>query len=470
MRIIVLLFAVIMALPSGAQPSPVTPPDDPSWYLRNFQEFLGERPDADSAHYCITRIASKPEWSQLLDMFLVDLLPMYLSEKPIDSLSGDLKVMEDKKFAEYEKLIILLEADTVAAIRERVMPMKLSHEVRRQAGNPAAVRQLVNTFINTQFTQPDVSRYKIGKYALAIIHDLDGRPEYSSLTDELSDRLLADLKKHQVPLTDTISRAMVDRRAWFRYSYALANYQLAVKAKTKTDRDRFYQQAYAYSPDLRDQNSKYQYGYDMIYILGEPNETFQDEYITYMRSTGAPVQQVLSLLTSTALVHPLYRDTLRQYYQAHPLKKESFDDYWYKQVSKSGRIAPVTALYRTDSTLFELAALKGQWVFVDFWGTWCGPCRFEHPELEAFYKDFIQKNEGKIAMMTIACRDTKEKVLDYMKEKNYSFPVAMSDGKIQNSFGITGYPGKVLVTPDGKFVSVPFGMDWKGFVQNYTGL
>jgi hypothetical protein len=68
----------------------------------------------------------------------------------------------------------------------------------------------------------------------------------------------------------------------------------------------------------------------------------------------------------------------------------------------------------------------------------------------------------------VACRDTEQKVTTYMTTKKYSFPVAMSDNKIEKLFKVPGYPTKILITPTGKYITVPFGIDWVSFVNNYV--
>ncbi len=57
-----------------------------------------------------------------------------------------------------------------------------------------------------------------------------------------------------------------------------------------------------------------------------------------------------------------------------------------------------------------------------------------------------------------------------MKENNFSFPVAMSDSKIENNFSVQGYPTKILITPKGKYITIPFGIDWRNFIKQYCDL
>lgn len=57
-----------------------------------------------------------------------------------------------------------------------------------------------------------------------------------------------------------------------------------------------------------------------------------------------------------------------------------------------------------------------------------------------------------------------------MTEKHFTFPVAMSDNKIENNYSVQGYPTIVLITPEEKYVIVPFGIDWINFVKQFCSL
>lgn len=91
--------------------------------------------------------------------------------------------------------------------------------------------------------------------------------------------------------------------------------------------------------------------------------------------------------------------------------------------------------------------------------------------MQQFSKEIKETYSSKIGLMTIACMDTEAAVTKYMKEKNFSFPVSMSDGKVQTVFPVTGYPTKILINPEGKYTTIPFGIKkWVEFVKEYCDL
>ena len=133
--------------------------------------------------------------------------------------------------------------------------------------------------------------------------------------------------------------------------------------------------------------------------------------------------------------------------------------------------APAVALNLLDKKLFSSNQLLGKWILIDFWATWCIPCRADHPAMQQFYDSIVLKNAGSISFLTIACDDTEKKVVDYLNENHFNFPVAMSDNKIEKAFSVQGFPSKILITPQGKYIVVPFGSNvWINFVTQYCSL
>jgi cytochrome c-type biogenesis protein len=103
----------------------------------------------------------------------------------------------------------------------------------------------------------------------------------------------------------------------------------------------------------------------------------------------------------------------------------------------------------------SLQDLRGQVVLLNFWATWCGPCRIEMPEFEAIY------NEHKDAGFTILAVNNAEPLDDvqgFREEFDLSFPLAMDErADIQNLYNIFSYPSTFIVDRDGIIVARHFG-------------
>lgn len=104
---------------------------------------------------------------------------------------------------------------------------------------------------------------------------------------------------------------------------------------------------------------------------------------------------------------------------------------------------------------FVLSGLDGKKVTIgkenkvavlNFWATWCPPCRAEFPELVSF----SQKNNEKVQFYSINLQENQEKVLNFLKQENYSLPVLLDeDGKVAKMFRVTAIPTTLIIDAQG---------------------
>jgi cytochrome c biogenesis protein CcmG, thiol:disulfide interchange protein DsbE len=97
-----------------------------------------------------------------------------------------------------------------------------------------------------------------------------------------------------------------------------------------------------------------------------------------------------------------------------------------------GQPAPALVLKEMGGSTFDLAALHGEVVVINFWATWCAPCRKELPALDAFYKQYHAKGVDLIGVSADRRHDRKE-VEQAMQ--SLSYPVAMLEDAEENGFG-----------------------------------
>ena len=126
-----------------------------------------------------------------------------------------------------------------------------------------------------------------------------------------------------------------------------------------------------------------------------------------------------------------------------------------------GSPAPDFELATTDGGSTTLAAQRGKVVFVNFWATWCPPCRDEAPSLERLYREL--RDEGfEVLAVSVDAPASREEVEAFEREFELSFPVLLDPGKrAHDAFGVTGVPETYLIDRGGRLQERYIGpRDW----------
>lgn len=112
-----------------------------------------------------------------------------------------------------------------------------------------------------------------------------------------------------------------------------------------------------------------------------------------------------------------------------------------------GDNAPSFILKDLKGNTVTLDSLKGKVVFLDFWASWCGPCKEELPELEALYKKYSK--EG-FEVVGVSVDKSESKVVEFLEKRPVSFTILTdTKGQVAESFGLPGMPTGYFIGRDG---------------------
>jgi cytochrome c biogenesis protein CcmG, thiol:disulfide interchange protein DsbE len=132
-----------------------------------------------------------------------------------------------------------------------------------------------------------------------------------------------------------------------------------------------------------------------------------------------------------------------------------------------GEPVPDTELPRLDGDgAGSIADYRGDWVLVNFWASWCDPCRTESPDLERFHER--HRKDG-FTVLGINQSDLSEDALAFVEEYGLSYPqLRDGEGERAEEFGMTGLPESFLVDPDGNVAHIRRGPVDAEYLETYV--
>ncbi len=118
---------------------------------------------------------------------------------------------------------------------------------------------------------------------------------------------------------------------------------------------------------------------------------------------------------------------------------------------KEGKPAPDFALVSTSGRQFRLSDHRDKVIVINFWATWCGPCRMELPALNGLYREYPPE---KFLLLAVALQSDPEDVKAMAQELKLEMPVLFGNGTVDEQYGIRGFPTTVIVGPGGTVLDV----------------
>ena len=131
-----------------------------------------------------------------------------------------------------------------------------------------------------------------------------------------------------------------------------------------------------------------------------------------------------------------------------------------RQEGLAGNPAPDFTLNDINGNPLALSSLRGKWVIIDFWGSWCGWCIKGMPKMKEYY----EKYGDKLEILGVDCNDTVEKWKGAVAKHELPWlhvycDMENGDRDVLKMYGVSGFPTKVVVDPEGRVAKVIVGED-----------
>jgi len=116
---------------------------------------------------------------------------------------------------------------------------------------------------------------------------------------------------------------------------------------------------------------------------------------------------------------------------------------------------PGFTLLTPEEKKISLKDFKGKTVFLNFWATWCVPCREEMPAMEKLYQEYKDKN---FVVLAVNVKDRRQEAIAFLKELKLTYPVALDpEAEVASLYGAWGLPTTYLIGPKGEGLARGWG-------------
>ena len=189
------------------------------------------------------------------------------------------------------------------------------------------------------------------------------------------------------------------------------------------------------------------------FIKAHPDYECSAYLITYMRDVEKMKEAVTLLKPDVrdGRMKPLYQGMLDQIEAEMKAEEEA------AKKQAAGIEAPDFTLNDLNGKPLKLSSLRGKYVILDFWGSWCGWCIKGIPQMKEYYTKYA----GKFEILGIDCNDTEQKWKDAVAKHELPWLHVYNPktSSVLTDYGIQGFPTKIIIGPDGKIVKTIVGED-----------
>ncbi|HKG05474.1 MAG TPA: TlpA disulfide reductase family protein [Pedobacter sp.] len=379
-----------------------------------------------------------------------------------DNFGGLIYRLQDKDSLKQALGIIQeIEALKIPIATELLAGMK-TYVRAKLATSPGELAAIANTQFNSVFD-------KAGRYRLLIYDELVKKRVPDSIKLAYIDYTI-DLDKKKIDLLNSGSienvspfifkHFILPNKVIYKKNLADAYYRKS--QLLKTTETAYLQMAADHLPSQQDRvDNDHALKVDYRFI---PYVSYTDLYLASGGNAGMSDEARLQKNVEMVILEPeRYTKLKEDYMKVFPTG--DFKTFFNNTLKAKLPAVPKFSLQERSGLMVANKDQASKFVFVDFWGTWCGACVAEIDKIDAIH--LKNPSPDKLVVTTIACFDKKKNVDDFMSRTKYSYQVLMSDGKVEIDFKIRSYPTKLLLLPNGVYLTIPFQSDYQDILNKY---
>lgn len=432
--------------------------------------------DADSAMVLIKLLAAyKMDLNGWLDQSFSQHLPTHsfdsvdarrhfmaagLSEKAIQGLFEEGRLGP----ANAQQIINRLAMDPDSTIQASVKPMALWNKAMHTT-DTAILKNIAAQF--DHINAAEMTLGKAARYEL-LVHGMLKKANLQKDADALLDKTLQDLQNNQADTAYWAAHPELKEKKYANQNILSHAYHLKYEQMLPKDKKAAlnYLSLATVSAPKNNEEKAYESFYDRHFLNSK--EDYGPEFAAALVALGKP-EDAMRVLSKQLAINPGMLDEARKLFEKS-FPNKSFADYFRNVLLKEWEQAPDFTLTGLNNESFRLSDYKGKWLLLDFWGTWCGPCRQDLPNLNRLAEEMKAGKHPGNAMLAISCREPLETTREFVVANKYVFPAAHSDGNVEKGYKVRGYPTKVLVSPEGKMLDLQFGTDYAAILNMYSSI
>jgi thiol-disulfide isomerase/thioredoxin len=366
-------------------------------------------------------------------------------------------------------LLGLLYNEKDAALKQKIVPLYYWYTASQNKNNTAILTKTAAQF--KKLTNADLIAGNGGRYGVLLYKILND----AGLTEEADavlDKTLGDFEKMLVD--DTTYNSGKPRAVYYGKAVEnilMAGNYLKYKQLAKIDSAKalpYLAKAAQYSPlEVVGYSSPGYADRTLFQMFLQVEDNYRKAYIEKLFDMGDTEKGLKIFATQINANMGSLAEMEKIYQQRFPDKK--FSDFIINNTIAAWQPAPDWTAKDVDGKEYKLADYKGKWLILDYWATWCPPCREEMPEVDAFNKELVAGKHPGITLLGVANGDKEKDIRHYFEATKLSIPTVLEDNGLYK-YGVKAIPTKCLVAPNGKFLMLNHREDWQKVIVKLNQL